>query len=159
MEKYEAKEVNLEEQREMLIDFTALQMPKLHQQLTTAYGEEKGQGIYDKIWEMEFQMRSSQVMGKDIGEVLLAEMGIFPTLGWKLWIEKREENGVPYWLEHLQHCPPLAACRKYGLPDPCAIICDAEIKLAEENKIGKWERLKHVPSGDEECCFKIRNFE
>ena len=100
MEKYEAKEVNLEEQREMLIDFTALQMPKLHQQLTTAYGEEKGQGIYDKIWEMEFQMRSSQVMGKDIGEVLLAEMGIFPTLGWKLWIEKREENGVPYWLEH-----------------------------------------------------------
>ena len=159
MEKHEAKEVNWEEQREMLIDFTALQMPKLHQQLTTAYGEEKGQEIYDKIWEMEFQMRSAQVMGKDVGEVLLAEMEIFPKLGWKLWIEKREENGTSYWLEHLQHCPPLAACKKYGLPDPCAIICDAEIKLAEENKIGKWERLKHVPSGDEECCFKIKNFE
>jgi len=36
-----------------------------------------------------------------------------------------------------KHCPPLAACRKYGLPDPCAVVCDAEIKLAEENKVGK----------------------
>ena len=49
---------------------------------------------YDKVWEMEFQMRSAQVIGKDVGEVLLAEMEIFPTLGWKLWIEKQEENGA-----------------------------------------------------------------
>jgi hypothetical protein len=93
-EKYEAKETPWEEQREMLVDFTALQLPKLHQQLMMAYGEEKGQEIYDKIYEMEFQMRSAQFIGKDVGEVMLAEMEIFPALGWKLWVEKREENGV-----------------------------------------------------------------
>jgi hypothetical protein len=137
MEKYEAKEMPWEEQREMLVDFIALQLPKLHQQLMMAYGEEKGQEIYDKIYEMEFQDRSSQFIGKDVGEVMLAEMEIFPALGWKLWVEKREENGVTCWYEHLEHCPPLAACRKYGLPDPCTVVCDAEIKLAEENKVGK----------------------
>ena len=109
MEKHEAKEIPWEEQREMLVDFTALQLPKLHQQLMMAYGEEKGQEIYDKIYEMEFQMRSAQFIGKDVGEVMLAEMEIFPALGWKLWVEKREENGVTYWYEHLEHCPPLAA--------------------------------------------------
>ena len=71
-------------------------------------------------------------MEASFAEMLLAEMEIFPTLGWKLWIEKREENGASYWLEHLQHCPPLAAGRKYGLPDPYAIICDAEIICPEQ---------------------------
>jgi len=31
--------------------------------------------------------------------------------------------------------------------------------MGEKYKVGKWERLKHMPSGDEECCFKIKNFE
>ena len=159
MEKYEAKEMPWEEQREMLVDFIALQLPKLHQQLMMAYGEEKGQEVFDKIFEMEFQERSAQFIGKDVGDALLAEMEIFPALGWKLWLEKKEENGVTYWYEHLEHCPPLAACRKYGLPDPCTVVCEAEIKLAEKNKVGKWERLQHIPSGDKECCFKIKNLE
>ena len=103
MEKYEAKEMPWEEQREMLVDFIALQLPKLHQQLMMAYGEEKGQEVFGKIYEMEFQERSAQFIGKDVGDALLAEMEIFPALGWKLWLEKKEENGVTYWYEHLEH--------------------------------------------------------
>ncbi len=159
MEKYESKEVAWEDQRDMLVDFLSLQLPKLHQQLTGAYGEEKGQEIYDKLYEMEFMSRSGHFIGKDVGEVMLAEMEIFPIMGWKLWVEKREEDGVTYWYEHLQNCPPLEACRKYGLSDPCNVVCAPEIKLAEKNKIGKWERLTHLASGDKECLFKIRNFE
>lgn len=158
MDKFYGKEMPWEQQRDLLVEFTALQLPRLYQQLIMAYGEEKGQEIYEKIYEVEWSMRSSQFIGKDVGEVMLAEIDIFPALGWKLWIEKKVENGVTFWYEHLEHCPCLEAARKYKLPDPCPIVCGMDSKLAEKNKVGKWQRLKHIPSGDSECCFKITNF-
>ena len=86
MDKFYGKEMPWEQQKDLLVEFTALQLPRLYQQLIMAYGEEKGREIYEKIYEIEWSMRSSQFVGKDVGEVMLAEIDIFPALGWKLWI-------------------------------------------------------------------------
>ena len=52
MDKFYGKEMPWEQQRDLLIEFTALQLPKLYQQLVTAYGEEKGKEIYDKCYKI-----------------------------------------------------------------------------------------------------------
>jgi len=159
MEKFEAKEIPLQQQCEMMREMIALQLPRLYQQLVAAYGEEQGMEMFLKLYEVQFQDRIAMFAGKDVGEVMMAELGIFPALGWKLYLEKKEEDGTTYWYEHLQNCPPLEACRKYGLPDPCSIVCGPETKLAEQNRIGKWERLRHLAAGDDECLFKICNLD
>lgn len=159
MERFEATEIPLEQQCEMLQEMIALQLPRLYQQLVAVCGEEEGMEMFLKLYEAQFQERIAMFSGKDVGEVMMAELGFFPAMGWKLYVEKREEDGTTYWYEHLQNCPPLEACRKHGLPDPCSIVCAPETKLAEQNRIGKWERLKHLASGDAECLFKICNID
>jgi len=159
MERFDAKEIPMEQKCAMMQEMIALQLPRLYKQLVAAYGEEQGMEMFLKLYEVQFKARSSMFIGKDVGEVMIAELGMFPALGWDLYIEKKEEGGTTYWYEHLQNCPPLEACRKHGLPDPCNIVCAPETKLAEENRIGKWERLKHLASGDKECLFKICNID
>jgi hypothetical protein len=158
MEKLIGKEKPWEEQRQLLIEMNSLKLPLLYQSLIEVYGEEKGRTIYDELFEANFKKRSKQFVGKDVGDIMIAEIDFFPVTGWKIWIEKKDEAGEPAWYEHLEQCPHLDVTRKRNLPLPCPIICDMDCKMGEKYKVGKWQRLKHMPSGDDECCFKITRF-
>ena len=158
MTKEAKKEIPWEQQREMLIEMTALKLPLLRQNLIDTYGEEKGRTVYDEIYETNFKKRMKQFDGKDVGDIMMAEVSIFPALGWNLRVEKKEEDGEPVWYEHLSKCPHLDATKKRNLPLPCDIVCDMDVRMAEKYQVGKWERLKHMPSGDSECCFKIKRY-
>ncbi len=158
MDKLVGKEMPLEKQRDILVDRCALKLPLLHQSLVATYGEEKGVKIYEELFEENFKKRTKQFEGKDIGDIMMAEIDMFPAMGWKIWIEKQEENGEPVWYEHLEKCPHLDATRKYKLPDPCSIVCDMDCTMGEKYNVARWERVKHIPSGDSECCFKITRF-
>jgi hypothetical protein len=155
MDKQMGKEMPWEKQREILIERVALKLPELYRDLIAVYGEDQGKRIYEELFEANFKKRSAQFQGKDIGDIMMAEVDIFPAFGWKIWVEKKEENGEPVWYEHLEKCPHLDACRKYKLPDPCEPICNMDVKMGHKHKVGKWQRLKHMPSGDSECCFRI----
>jgi len=137
MDKKTEKEMPQEKQREILREVCALKLPQLRQSLITVYGEEKGRKIYDDVFEANFKMRAKQFEGKDIGDIMMAEIDMLPTFGWKIWIDKKVEDEEPL---------------------PCDILCDMDAKLAEKYKVAKWERLKHMPSGDNECCFKVTRF-
>lgn len=156
MEPSATRAMPLEAQRDLLIELVALKLPRLYHGLIKLYGEEQGKKIYDDLYEQEFAQRAKVFQGKDVGDVLAAEAGIFPALGWKLSVEKKEEDGEPVWYEHLQKCPHLEATRKHGLPPPCDYICNQDARLGEEHGIGRWELRSHMPSGDVECCFRIR---
>jgi hypothetical protein len=67
-----------------------------------------------------------------------------------------EENGEKVCCEHLEHCPHLEAARACKLPEPCAILCDLDLRLSSKYRLGVWERISHIPSGGRECCFKIK---
>jgi len=155
MEKAVGKEMPWEQQKAMLIEMAALKLPLLYQSLVKLYGEEKGREIYDDLFEENFKKRSARFEDKDIGDLMMVEIDMFPAMGWKLWVEKKEENGTPVWFEHLEKCPHLDATRKYNLPEPCPLICDMDCTLGQKYKVAVWERLKHMPAGDSECCFKI----
>lgn len=155
MEKVVGKEMPWEKQKQLLIEMGALKLPLLYQSLVNLYGEEKGTDIYNDLFEENFKRRSAQFAGKDIGDIMMAEIDMFPAMGWKLWIEKKQEDGEPVWYEHLEKCPHLEATRKYKLPDPCALICDMDCKMGRKYNIGQWQRMKHMPAGDTECCFRI----
>ena len=155
MNKLTAKEVPWEKQRDMLIEMNALKLPLLYHSLVETYGEEKGKKTYEELFETNFKKRSKQFEGKDIGDIMMAEMDFFPVVGWSIWIEKKEEGGEPVWYEHLEKCPHLDATKKRNLPLPCPVICEMDCKMGEKYKVGKWEKMKHMPSGDSECCFKI----
>lgn len=159
MEKVEGKKMPLEKQCEILIEAAALKLPRLYQSLIEAYGEEKGKQIYDEIFEVNFKKRAAQFKDKHIGDIMMTEINMFPAMGWEIWIEKKEEGGQSVWYEHLVKCPHLDATRKYKLPDPCPIVCDMDCVLGEKYKVAKWQRLKHMPSGDSECCFRITRCE
>ncbi len=158
MEKVVGKEIPWEQQRDTLIERCALKLPLLYQSLVATYGEEKGKEIYNDLFEENFKKRAKMFEGKDIGDIMMAEIDSFPAMGWDIWIERKEEDGEPAWFEHLGKCPHLEATRKYKMPDPCALICDMDCDMGAKYKVGKWQRMKHMPSGDEECCFKITRF-
>lgn len=158
MTKYVGKEMPWEKQKEFLIERTALKLPLLYQSLVDTYGEEKGKETYDEIFEVNFKKRSKQFVGKDVGDIMAAEIDMFPAMGWKIWIEKLEEDGEPVWYEHLEKCPHFDATRKFKMPDPCPLICNMDCTMGEKYKVAKWQRIKHMPSGDSECCFKITRF-
>jgi L-2-amino-thiazoline-4-carboxylic acid hydrolase-like protein len=158
MSKFVGKEMPMEKQRDILVERCALKLPQLYQSLISTYGQEKGTQMYGEIFEENFKKRTKQFEGKDIGDIMMAEIDMFPAMGWKIWIEKVEENAEPVWYEHLEKCPHLDATRKYKLPDPCEIICDMDCKMGEKYGVAKWERVKHMPAGDQECCFKITRF-
>jgi len=153
MTKLIGKDIPWEKQKEMLVEAVALKLPLLHNSLVETYGEEKGRQMYDEIFETNFQKRAKRFEGKSIVDIMMAEIDVFPAFGWEIWIEKKEEEDTCY--EHLGKCPHLDATRKYGLPDPCDIICGMDCEMGKKYKVGIWERMSHLPSGDEECCFKI----
>jgi hypothetical protein len=155
MEKIIGKEMPIEKQRDLLLMQTALKLPLLFQTLLEVYGEEKGRAVYDDIFEANFKKRTGMFAGRDFGDIIMYEIDMFPAMGWKLWVEKTEENGEPVWYEHLERCPHLEATRKRNLPDPCPIVCDMDCVLGEKYKVAKWQRVKHLPAGDSECCFRI----
>jgi hypothetical protein len=155
MTKVVGKEIPWEKQRDMLVEMTALKAPTQYQSLIKVYGPEKGKAIYEEVYEENFKLRAARFEGKNIGDILMAEIDMFPAMGWKLWVEKVEENGADAWYEHLEKCPHLAATRKYKLPDPCPLLCDMDCALGEKYKVAHWERIKHMPAGDDECCFRI----
>lgn len=156
MEKAVGKEMPWEKQRDFLIEMGALKLPLLYQSLVKLYGEEKGVEIYNELFEENFKRRSAPFADKDIGDIMMAEIDMFPAMGWKLWIEKKQEDGSPVWYEHLEKCPHLEATRKYKLPDPCPLICDMDCKMGKKYNIAEWQRIKHMPAGDDECCFRIK---
>lgn len=159
MEKVEGKQMPWEKQRDVLIEAVALKLPRLYQALVEAYGEEKGKQVYKELFEVNFKKRAAQFKDKDVGDIMMAEIGYFPAMGWGIWIEKKEENGQSVWYEHLTRCPHLDATRKYKMADPCPIVCDMDCVMGEKYKVAKWQRMKHMPSGDSECCFRITRFE
>lgn len=154
MTKLEGQTLPDETQKEMLIESNALKFSELYLGLTEAYGKKEGAKMYEEIYEAKFKAGQSSTI-PPLDEIIRKELSIFPALGWKLWAEKKEENGEGIWYEHLDHCPYLAATRKRKFPDPCPILCDLDAKFGEKYGLGKWNRIKHVPSGDSECCFKI----
>ncbi len=155
MEKIIGKEMPIERQRDMLLMQTALKLPLLYQTLIEVYGQEKGRAVYDEIFEANFKKRTAQFAGRDFGDIMMYEIDMFPANGWSIWVEKGEENGEPVWYEHLERCPHLEATRKRGLPEPCEIICDMDCTLGKKYGVANWERMKHMPGGDSECCFRI----
>ena len=158
MNKGGKKKIPWQKQREILREAWALKLPQLRQSLVNIYGEKKGGKIYDDIFEANFKIRAEQFEGKEVGDIMMAEIDMFPTLGWKIRIDKKIEDGEPVWYEHMEKCPHLDATKKYKLPLPCDILCDMDAKLGEKYKVAKWKRLKHMPSGDNECCFKVNRF-
>ena len=155
MSKEMGKEIPWEKQREILIESSALKLPQLWNDLIAVYGEEKGKKIYEEIFEPNFIKRSAQFKGKDIGDIMMAEINYFPAFGWTIWVEKKEENGEPVWYEHLEKCPHYDATKKHNMPLPCEPICAMDVKMGQKYKVANWQRLKHLPSGDSECCFRI----
>ena len=158
MNKEMKKEIPWEKQRAMLIEVCALKLPQLHQSLVNVYGEEKGRKIYDDLSEASFKMRSKQFEGKDVGDIMMAEIDMLPTFGWKIRFDKKVEDGEPVWYQHTEECPYLDVTTKHKLPLPCEITYEMEVKMAEKYKVFKMERLKHMPSGDKECLFKLTRF-
>jgi len=155
MTKLEAKEMPWERQKTMLIEKSALKLPLLYRGLVETYGAEKGKQIYDEIYETNFKKRAAQYKEKGVIDIMKAEIDVFPAYGWEIWIEIKEEDGISVCYEHLGTCPHLNATRKYKLEDPCSIICDMDCVMGEKYKVAKWERISHMPSGDDECCFRI----
>ena len=155
MRKLESKEIPWEKQKEMLIERSALKLPMLYQTLIETYGDKNGKKMYEEIFETTFKRRAAQFKEKGIIDVMMAEIDVFPAYGWEIWIEITEEDGKSVCYEHLGTCPYLNATRKYKLPDPCSIICELDCIMGEKHKVAKWERISHMPSGDDECCFKI----
>ena len=88
MDKVQGKEIPIEKQRDMLVEMNALKLPLLYQNLIAVYGEEKGRAIYDDLFEAGFKKRSKQFEGKDIGDIMMYEIDMFPATGWKIWIER-----------------------------------------------------------------------
>ncbi len=109
MTKVVGKEIPWEKQRDMLVEMTALKAPTQYQSLVKVYGPEKGKAIYEEVYEENFKLRAARFEGKNIGDILMAEIDIFPAMGWKLWVEKLEEKGEVAWYEHLEKCPHLEA--------------------------------------------------
>ena len=144
-------------QIELLIETAALKLPRLYQSLVNLYGETEGKRIYQDIFEDGFKKRYEQFKGQEIGAIMKAEENFFPLMGWEIEIEKVEAPEGAYYLEHLKKCPHLEATKKYGLELPCEIICGMDVYFAEKYQLAVWQRLKHLPSGDSECCFKIRS--
>lgn len=159
MEKIIGKDFLWNEQSKMLIERCSLKLPLLYKSLVAVYGEEKAEEVYDRVYEANFKSRLGKLQGMDLGDIMRLEVQMFPAIGWKIWIEEKEEENGTSWYEHLGHCPHLEATKKHKLPIPCSIVCDMDCKYGEKYKIGKWERLKHMPSGDNECCFKIKKAE
>ena len=155
MEKVVGKKMPLEQQNQILVELVALKLPLLHQQLVNAYGEEKGKEMYEVLFEENFKRYLARFKDKDIGDIMMAEIDVFPATGWEIWVEKREENGEMAWFEHLGKCPHLEATRAHNMPDPCPLVCDMDCIMGEKYNVARWERLKHMPAGDSECCFKI----
>ena len=155
MSKEMGKEIPWEKQREILIESNGLKLPQLWNDLIAVYGEEKGKKIYEEIFEPNFIKRSAQFKGKDIGDIMMAEINYFPAFGWTIWVEKKEENGEPVWYEHLERCPHYEVTKKRNMPLPCEPICAMDVKMGQKYKVADWQRLKHLPSGDSECCFRI----
>lgn len=114
--------------------------------------------MYEELYEANYKLQVKQFENKDVGDIMMAEVDVFPAFGWKIWFEKKEEGGEPVWYEHLGKCPHLEATKKHKLPLPCEMLCDLDMKMSEKYQVGKWQRLKHMPSGDRECCFKIERF-
>ncbi|MBW2221757.1 MAG: hypothetical protein JRF22_04440 [Deltaproteobacteria bacterium] len=81
MEKVEGKEMPWEKQREILIEAAALKLPLLYQTLIEAYGEEKGKRVYDELFEIKKKKRAAQFKDKEIGDIMMAEIGYFPAMG------------------------------------------------------------------------------
>ncbi len=158
MENKPGKEMPWEQQKAILVEMISMKLPLLYQDLTNLYGEEEGKKIYADLYEAGYKRRAKMFEGKDMGDIMMAEQGLFPIMGWDLHIEKKEEDGEPVWYEHLLKCPHLDATQKYKMPPPCEFVCDMDCINGEKYKVGKWERLKHMPSGDDECCFKITRF-
>ncbi|MBI5376156.1 MAG: L-2-amino-thiazoline-4-carboxylic acid hydrolase [Candidatus Schekmanbacteria bacterium] len=154
-EKIVGKDFPWEKQREMLIERVSMKLPQLYQNLVATYGPEKGRKVYDDIFEVNFVKRSKVFFGKDIGDIMMAEVDIFPAMGWKIWIDKKDEADGPAWYEHLELCPHWESTKKHKLPDPCDLVCNMDCKMGQKYKVGNWERLKHMPSGDSECLFRI----
>ena len=55
MNKEAQKEMTWEQQRDMLIEISALKLPLLLQNLIDTYGKEKGRTVYDEIYETNFK--------------------------------------------------------------------------------------------------------
>jgi len=89
MNKLASKEIPWEKQRELLIEMTALKLPLLFQSLVDTYGEEKGGKIYNELFETNFKKRAKRFEGKDIGDIMMAELDFFPAVGWTIWIERK----------------------------------------------------------------------
>ncbi len=155
MTKLTGKEMPWEKQRDLLIEVAAMKLPRLYASLEETYGAEKGRQIYDEIFETNFQKRAAVFKDKNIVDIMMAEIDIFPAMGWDIWIEKTEEDGKEVCYEHLGKCPHLEGTRKYKMPDPCDLICGMDCRMGQKYKVGKWEQISHMPSGDKECCFKI----
>lgn len=153
------KELPFEKQKEMLVEAVALKLPLLYKALIETYGDKNGKRMYEELFETNFKTRAARFKGKSIVDIMMAEVEVFPTFGWEIWIEKKQENNKVFCFEHLVKCPHLAATQKYNLPDPCPIICDLDCVMGDKYKVAKWERISHVPSGDKECCFKITPFD
>ena len=155
MTKITGKEMPWEKQRDLLIEVAAMKLPRLYASLEETYGAEKGRQIYDEMFETNFQKRAAVFKDKNIIDIMMAEIDIFPAMGWEIWIEKTEEDGKEVCYEHLGKCPHLEGTRKYKMPDPCDLICGMDCRMGQKYKVGKWEQMSHMPSGDMECCFKI----
>ncbi|OGL53619.1 MAG: hypothetical protein A3G31_09415 [Candidatus Schekmanbacteria bacterium RIFCSPLOWO2_12_FULL_38_15] len=158
MDQMKGKEIPVEKQREILVERNALKFTELHMALTQAFGEKEGARIYEEVYELRFKKGSSQAQGRKLEDIIKAELSIFPALGWKLWAEKKVEDGEEVWYEHLEHCPYWTATKKHNLPAPCKILCDMDSRFGEKYKLGLWKLMKHMPSGDSECCFRITPF-
>lgn len=158
MSKIVGKELPWEKQKDMLVEATALKLPLLLNSLKETYGDQKGRQIYDEIFETNFKKRAKQFAGKGIINIMMTEVDLFPTFGWDIWVEKTEEDGKEVCYEHLGKCPHLEATRKYGLPEPCDIICGMDCKMGKKYKVGIWEQKSSLLAGDKECCFKITEY-
>jgi len=158
MSKIVGKELPWEKQKEMLVEATALKLPLLLNALKETYGEEKGRQMYNEIFETNFKKRAGQFKGKGVINIMMTEVDLFPTFGWDIWVEKTEEDGKEVCYEHLGKCPHLEATRKYGLPEPCDIICGMDCEMGKKYKVGIWEQKSSLQAGDSECCFKITEY-
>ena len=158
MTKLIGKKIPWEKQKEMLIEVAEMKLPRLYASLEETYGAEKGRQIYDEIFETNFQKRAAVFKDKSIVDIMMAEIDVFPAMGWDIWIEKKEEDGKEICYEHLGKCPHLEGTRKYKMPDPCDLICGMDCRMGQKYKVGKWEQVSHMPSGDMECCFKITTY-
>ena len=92
MTKLIGKEIPWEKQKELLIEVAAMKLPRLYASLEETYGAEKGRQIYDEIFETNFQKRAAVFKDKSIVDIMMAEIDVFPAMGWDIWIEKKEDD-------------------------------------------------------------------